>query len=390
MRHAAERFPHLPSEVRQELVQHALDFALGSVTELGDSTLADLAKAAMPNLVGKLHRHSGRSGARLKRQIAPDGTLEPVRRARPPRMPHQSKGTVPMIYPGGEVLMIPVEVGDPLGDRERIMLHRIQSEIVSPRLRDELVSPEQRRALDAAYGELFGAPPEQAWAQLLVEEIRQAKLDKLGQEMGVAVRAARTNTDPPANDGTSATLALTVKGRDAYPQIPTNQVLNVHPTVERISGDSATFTIGGDLNGEPRTVGRMVGRLGPRTNGPCVSYEAGARANEVLLRAIERLAGWPGSSTLPDYVLDQQLIQMLIERMGFEGGGGPHRVLSAQRVFEFLVDPAALADEVESYCATTADRLDESSAQKMETGFRGIAARIRSCIEASLRPAWKR
>jgi hypothetical protein len=99
-------------------------------------------------------------------------------------------------------------------------------------------------------------------------------------------------------------------------------------------------------------------------------------AGVVLLRCIERIASIPGSVQLPDYALDPQLITWLIERMGFEGGGGT-RALAKETIVNLLLDPAELATTVEDHGRRVADRVSDSAGERADSGFASIARRIR-------------
>jgi hypothetical protein len=97
----------------------------------------------------------------------------------------------------------------------------------------------------------------------------------------------------------------------------------------------------------------------------------------VLLRTIARIPTLPGSVPLPAYALDLELVAWLIERMGFEGGGGSAGTIQAKRMREILISPSTLAREIEVYARRLADKLDDSAAGRADARFQAMARRIR-------------
>ena len=76
--------------------------------------------------------------------------------------------------------------------------------------------------------------------------------------------------------------------------------------------------------------------------------------------------------------MDLELIALLIERAGFDGGGGARGRLSGPSLLRLLADPRKLADGVEAFGSRHAERLPDDEADRAEAGYRAIANGIRA------------
>jgi hypothetical protein len=89
------------------------------------------------------------------------------------------------------------------------------------------------------------------------------------------------------------------------------------------------------------------------------------------------LADIPFAKTLPDYAMDTELIQVLIERMGFSGGGGASGKLKKRRIIELLTKPNELTAELERSFARLVKRVPDDQAQGMQRRATALVARLR-------------
>lgn len=366
--HAARLFPGASSRWRAETVQEAFRMALEADGAVGGERLAQQAIALLP-VVARAERQRLRRGGRVVESTNAPPMPEPVRRTkRRPRMP---RGLAPVVDATG-AHVIPVEVGDSPDADLLVATHRLLREVLEPTLRYEPVSPTRRAAILGAYSACFGSDTGSAWASVLTDEIREGKRRLLAAR-DVAGRAAVTQPE-----ASSIEFKKHGEGYERYPELPTKFATNVRRVVRWSDGTRATIDLIGEIDGETRVLGHLVVTSDevPLPPPRATSFD---EAPLVLLRTIQRLAMLAGAGVPPAYALDQALVAWLIERAGFEGGGGSKGLLTRSSLERLLVDPAVLAAEVEAFGRGHADRLDHAREKVALAEYAVMAARIRMC-----------
>jgi DNA-directed RNA polymerase specialized sigma24 family protein len=372
LEHAKRILRGVPIEERKDLVQEAIVRALKSAPGTAGSELVELAKTLLPK-VRNDERNRGRRDRTIHRasreEASREGTLRPVRRAR--RRPHVPKGLVSVHAPTGRDA-IPIETAD-LPDAELVAaVRRLQSEVIRPALLGMPVPPAHRQLVLDAHERAFGGPPSAEWASILTSEIHEVRR----QELVLALEKADPNTVP---EHSSVNITKTRDGHERFPDLPAAFEKKVRLALIRRWGDEALVALMGELDGQERVLSYMMGSCAPPlTEAAFASPEA--RADAVLVRTLARLAQLE-AGPLPEYVVDRELIDLLIERAGFEGGGGAQGKLSRDRIASLLLDPVALADEVERFGERQADRFGEEDANRVERKYAALAARIRATLD---------
>jgi hypothetical protein len=251
------------------------------------------------------------------------------------------------------------------------MARRIHTEVIEPILKGAPIASDRLEALAASYQDFFGVPPEHAWAQMLVDEVAEAKRAKLAHEAKIAVSARPGLVEKPnvwattyrAEGGARAAMPTFAKGRE----------IKTRPEWVYKRPDEWLLAIWGELEeGKPQILQYITFGRGEAI--PYLDEKGWARI--VMLRAIRRLAQADGGG-LPEHILDDTLIIWLIDRMGFEGGGGSEHV-TATTLIRWLISPDELADELERYARRVAERQSDTEASETEDKFFSLAKRVRS------------
>lgn len=110
-----------------------------------------------------------------------------------------------------------------------------------------------------------------------------------------------------------------------------------------------------------------AGYLPSSTHGEFVIAETGRRVEQLR-----------GAAPLPEYVRDPLLVSVLVQRMGFRGGGGPRRLLKAKTIGQLLADPEKLAVSLEKYAQRFETGVDDKSADAARARFEDMLGRLRS------------
>ena len=367
-RHVATVCPGASRDRRAELVQEAVRLALERDPSAKDDALVELAKAELPAVAQAELNQRRRGGA--VREAAEDFAL-PVSVRRQKRRPHLPRGLIAVLDEAG-AHVIPGEVGDLPDSHARVAARRLADEVLQPIFRGEPLHPRKRAALLRAYDDCFGGSYEKAWAAVLTQEIQEAKRRLLAAHEVTA----RRNESPPAE--TNLAFTKTAKAHQAYPDLPRKFATNVRKRLVARNGVTATVELTGEIAGETQVPGYLTGTF---ADVPVLDSSATplSQAPYVLLCALEKSAHLGNSPPLPEYLIDHELVAWLIERAGFDGGGGTKGKLSGASIERLLADPIALALEVEAYGARHAERLSEHDAAVAARGYAEIARRVRAC-----------
>jgi hypothetical protein len=366
-RHAATVFPGASADRRAELVQEAVRVALERDPSAKADALVELVKAVLP-AVAQVERNLRRRGGAVHE--AGEGLALPVSVRRQKRRPHLPRGLIPVLDESG-AHVVPDDIGDLPDLHVRVAARRLVDEVLQPIFRSEPLHPRKRAALLQAYRHCFGSSCENAWAAILTREIQDARRRLLAAQEATA----RQNEVPPAT--TNLTFTKTPEGEQAYPDLPSKFATNVRRRVIATDGNTTTVELTGEIGGEIQVVGYLIGAYDDR---PALDSSATplSQAPYVLLRALEKSAHLGYAPPLPDYVMDHELVAWLIERAGFDGGGGSKGKLSGASIERLLSDPVALAQEVEAYGTWHAERLSEQDAAVAERGYADMACRVRA------------
>jgi hypothetical protein len=265
---------------------------------------------------------------------------------------------------------VPVDDADVPDGELMLAARRLADELLRPVLRFEPIHSQKRAALLEVYQSCFGSRPSLAWAGVLTQEIQTARRTILS----VSDAKASEQDPPPAT--TSITFEKTSRGHARHPDRPAKFPVNVRQQLLWTDGVRATVGLVGELDGVTEVLTSIAGTFGPVPPLPAAAT-AQSEAPLVLLRAMGRASQLGFSPPFPPYVLDLELIAWLIERVSFDGGGGSRGRLSGDRMEALLSNPKALADEVDSYAARDADRLDDDDALDAERDYAALADKIR-------------
>lgn len=258
------------------------------------------------------------------------------------------------------------------------MVKRIYAEVIEPMLRGAPVSPEHLNVLAKSYEGLFGVAPEHAWAQVLVQEIAEAKRAKLAQKAAEATQVRPANVQ--ADDAWSIMLHATKSGLVKYPGLQKPTRIPVSPVwIYKNTRDGLIALWGEVETGKPQLLLFVTVAFGD-WDPPEPYADETIWANNVLVQAIQKLAQL-NCGMLPEYILDDQLVTWLIDRMGFEGGGGPDHVSEATLV-KWLLSPERLGEELEKYGRRTAETQHDDEASETVGKFCSLAERVRVGIES--------
>lgn len=358
-----------------ELVQAAVHAALERDPRAKGESLLRLARDVLPELI-VAEKNRLRRGGSVREPTTDQATLPPpVRRSK--RKQYLPKGVMSVRDRTG-VRVIPREVGDPPAADDHLAARRLAADVVAPILRGEAIQPGRRAALFEAHRLFFGAPPASAWATVLTDELQAAR------------RALLTAREAAARCGelfpmeTTISLAKLPAGHKRYPNLPTNFRVKARLVQRWTDGVRVAFDAVGEIEGETMVLGQVLGQWSTIAGETPISSPrptALGLAPAVLLRAIARSARLGCSPPLPAYVLDSSLIALLIEHVGFDGGG--RRRLSGASIERLLPKPMALARAVEEFGRRHSKRLSDREAAEARLGFGEIAAGIRARAQSA-------
>jgi hypothetical protein len=360
---------------RAEMLQEALSRALEADPSLSGTVLAQRAIELLPQ-VNQAERDRLRRGGRIGDGAAA-AMPQPIRR-RSKRRPYMPLGLTPVLDPTG-AHVVSVEVGDAPDAALIVATTRLMDELFGPTLRHEPIHPKKRAAVLFAYKQCFGGTPDSAWAAVLAQEIQKTKRSL------VAARDAAARKDEAPPETTSIEFTKDAGGHARYPALPARFAANVRQVVRWTDGTRATIDLIGEIDGETRVLGHIVGTFEPAPQLQSTATPL-TEAQITLTRAIQRAASFGGRVSLPEYVKDVTLIAWLIERAGFDGGGGVKALLSGGSLERLLLDAAELAAEVEAYAERHTERLDDASAEVAAANYAAMAHRIRRA--ASVGTPW--
>jgi hypothetical protein len=278
---------------------------------------------------------------------------------------------VRVLKPGSHIEHVAISAGDRATTLERFMAHRISTEVLELIAKGGTLSAKQGTALANLYAAFFGARPKQVWAEILIEEIGEAKRAKLAHEAAKAVQARPAFVDTA--NAWSVTSHATEPGRAKERQIPVRAVW-------AYKGDrKGLVELRGKLeSGEPQVLGYVPIDF-REWDLPDPYEDEIAWAYKVLVETVGRVAQGD-YDRIPEYILDHRLIAWFVDRMGFEGGGGRDHV-SAATLLNWLISPAELADELEKYGRRVAERQYDDEADETEEKFSSLAQRVRASLE---------
>jgi hypothetical protein len=218
---------------------------------------------------------------------------------------------------------------------------------------------------------VFRSSASLAWCEVVVDEIAAAKRDKLEWEQHLADAGSGKAQDEAA----ASVERVELISRDA--REGAKPVLHNVPMAARLvqkHGKREIYELTGRLDDVHELKILISGTRGAYDFPE--PYDALPRAARAVLGAIEKLASWPGVQ-LPAYAVDIELVAWLVERMGFEGGGGRGGTISAKRMIGLLSDPALLAEEILAFAERLAERGDDEVATNAHARFGAMAARVR-------------
>jgi len=367
--HVQRSFPGLSADRREELVQDAVTTALEEGPPDPESALLDRAKAAVPALRNSDLNRLRRGGRISQRGVATGEPLPRVRRVK--KRPHVPKGLMPMLDAEAQRL-VPLTQGELPDPATVAAAKRLFLEVIEPAMMAHPVSPSGLRSIRAAHNLAFDEPPELAWASIMKEEIQRAQRGLLEKKLA----AASASPSDPGTVDWSVEVTKTAAGEEAYPDLPQHARLQLVPIRSYKRRGIVTVEAEAQYEGKLITTVFVDGTYGdvpPSVVGTTLAEHAAG----VLLQALRRAAEL-GCGPLPDYVMDLELIALLIERAGFQGGGGARGRLSGPSLRRLLADPCALADEVEAFGSRHVERLQDDEADRAEAGYREIANGIRA------------
>jgi hypothetical protein len=359
----------LSRDCREEIAQEAVAVALERGEVSSDATLLDCAKAAVPALRKAEQNRRRRGGSIKQRDDAAAETLLPLRRTK--ARPHVLKGLMPMEDVTAQRL-VPVTLGEVPDRTMTAAARRLFIDVIEAVALGHPATPNQLRVVRKAYVSLFGEEPELAWASILADEIQKARRGLLERKHAVA----SPSPQGPSEFDWSVSVTKKVGRKGVYPELPTKAELPLVPVKSYSRRGQVTVEAEAHHNGKPVTTFFVVGTFGevpPLVLGVTPAEHAAG----VLVRAAEHIARI-GCDPVPEYALDLDLVALLIERAGFDGGGGRNGTLSRGGLFRLLVDPAALAKEVETFGLRNAERLRDDEAEIAEARYRTMAARVRT------------
>ncbi len=244
--HVQGRWPRRSSDWIDDVVAEAVRLALEGASALEGEALAAAAftqvdKIVRRNLSEARRGHRPSSGDVAAVDSSPEA-LAPRRRRRSPRKPTTPKGLAPIRFQQPIADYVPNGIGDLPDGSTMLMAHRV-SELLRSIARGEPIHPDLRRSLERIYGASFALQPDDAWADVLLDEIERAKREKLRWE---AFNAGGQKSDPPPLESFVEGELLTETGETRPVKI------RVIPTVVRDWGSKQLVQLDGVFeNGLP-------------------------------------------------------------------------------------------------------------------------------------------
>jgi hypothetical protein len=374
-RDAAALSPGISRADLQDIVHDALVQASGLV---GDGNLVDAARGHLPGVLAERGSRARRGDALASGWT--DGTggddagaLAPHRREQF-RDPHTPKGLIRRNRQGGETQYLPLDVADAPSQSQRRMAARLVEDFLLPTVRGEPLLPEHAELLEKAYKGRFGHRIDHQWAEILVDEL------------GKVVRGdlqARVGPNPDGKlKGDEGVIRLHRKpaALERDPNTPTELEVTVRRQLLHQSGNKALFGWVGRLFGEEQIILYESGTFVDPQSAASTTEPGPEQARIVLLNTIVRMSTVSGSAPVPAWVLDVELVEFLIQRRGFEGGGG-RKKLTGKALVELLADRMVLADHIEEFGARNAERLEDETANRWADRCGALAQRIRGAID---------
>jgi hypothetical protein len=369
--YVASTWPGRPPQWLDDVTGEALKRALEADNTLRGAALVAAARRASKAAALDSY-NDDRRGHRVARTEPEAGACEtPKPRRRPrTRAPRTPKGLTPIRFQQPHADYVRNGVGDFPTEETRLMAYRMVYETLLPIVRGEPISPAIRDGVEKTYREVFGGPPSAAWADVLVEEIARAKREKLEWD-----RFSSGLVQAPLDESSSVVHGLQISGEE-------QQRVEVPVTVRlaRKWGDREVYELSGRLADGRIVKAYIIGQRGE--GGPPRPYEPKFRAARALVDAVHTLASWPVVISLPEYILDEELIALLVERMGFDGGGGRAGTMTEKTMRELIVDPLRLAEEIDRYAERVSERSDEENAAIATSRFRAMSQRVREGANA--------
>jgi hypothetical protein len=361
-----ERSPGLNEHELDDVTGEAIKLALESNSDLADSALTSAAQAQVEALL-RQRQDNARRGHRVSNTAFREGArerLEPHRRKRAAQTPRTPKGVVPIKFQDPVAQYVPTGTANLSTGETMLMAHRI-SRLLVPVSHGEPCAPELRQAIERMFHASCPLPVEQAWAEILLDQIEQARLNKLKWEAFLADKKPQQLPEKTEIRGQviGSGTATTLPGK---------------VTLLRQWGNRQLLQIDGQLEDGRPVQGYLIGTLEAPT--PPFPHNPEVSATRVLCNTISEIGRWPAANRIPDYLLDVELISWLVERMGFEGGGGGGAggTISRSSITKLVVDPSALAAEIEKFSQRVEERCTDEEARVMRTRFQALAERIRA------------
>lgn len=328
----------------------------GALIARAQSAIASLARQRR----WERKRESARKSA--ARAAAIDNcALEPIRRKQRARVPHLPKGLVRSRVADSGCFYTPIVVGDAPTKELKIMAARLVRELV-PIAQGDPASQQLSSVVEKAYRRLFNTGnAHDAWAEVLMEEVGLATQESLAATASEAL-ADRDDAMPNIAQMNMVHRATSRKAAPEAISVRCIRRRGDHVTLEyvvEVDGQRRKFWASGELgNGPPRP-----------------SYPRESAAHIVLVNTICRATRL--GVKVPDFAVDGELVQFLIERMGFAGGGGTKK-LKAKSLTQLVLAPDALAGEIESFGHRHAERLNDVDAARCLERYTALAQRIRN------------
>jgi hypothetical protein len=269
--------------------------------------------------------------------------------------------------PGGAPDVVPATVGDPADAPTRAAAVVLFRKWLLPAFRGQSLASSDLQLIRTTFAKIHHHKPEQIWAAVLADEIERAARQKRATQLG----GARPPVDKPAAD------VLTIKRKKGARNSTPSGNTPVKRRIAERRGKHVVFELFRELEGGEETLARLEGTIQNADHSSASPYDCAAPAELVVPNAIARLADIPFAETLPEYATDTELIQVLIERMGFAGGGGASGKLKKSRIIELLTKPRELAGELERSFARLIKRMPDDKVHEMQQRASAIVARLR-------------
>lgn len=355
------RWRRMNASEAEELAHEALARALNTDGSLKGANLFEEAKDAL--------RAIGRDAFWQQRRVpsAPGTTTDSLASGVPAPQPRRRfgsqrpKGTIAFNARETGFHMIELETGSPADDASRLAGYLLRTRILQPlEAHDALPASVTKKTL-AFFAHMFGHAPSEAWASVLIQQVADAKLAQIA--------LTEEKRAPPLPDSDGAVLT------GHKPKDTRNIKLAIRTEV--LSRRLARTNVGlfgdmGDGQGD-----RLLGVLPVHHDRP-VDYPQSPRerAQLVLTLSIITLGQFPVPCPIPAYAFDIELVCWLEMRMGFQGGGGRHKMTKIS-LLDLLLVPERLAKAVETHGTRMSNRAGEAVGQQLDSAMHELATRIR-------------